>query len=329
MARKTGITSDIVLEYLNKWGNLPSLTLAKKIYSENKEAFTSIDTIRTVIRYYRGTVGDRNRSCLKNHKYIDYNPYRLPESESDEWFPFVIDGVEQIGILSDIHLPYHDERALTCALDYLKIRNVDCILLNGDIIDAYQVSDHQKDPRKRRMADEIMMLKEFFAMLRAEFPKTRIIYKLGNHEERYEKYLMVKAPELLNIPEFEFKNILNLDNLGIEFQTCQKQIFRYKSLNIIHGHELGKFFIPSVNPARGLFLRAKTSTMCGHFHRTSEHTEKDLNGKLTKYWSTGCLCELNPLYMPVNNWGHGAAILTGSGDDFHVENFSIIDGRKV
>lgn len=329
MARKIDETCKIIFEYLEKWGNLPSLTLAKKIYSENKSAFTNIDGVRTRIRYLRGTTGDKHRQQLRTLDFIEQNPYALPPSESDEWFTFTIEGVDRIGVLSDIHIPYQNNIALTCALDYFKQRNVDCILLNGDIIDSYQVSEHQKDPRKRHLAEEIQLLKDFFQMLKSQFPKVRIIYKLGNHEERYEKYLMVKAPELLDIPDFEFKNILKLDSLGVEYQTCAKQIFRYKSLNIIHGHELGKFFIPSVNPARGLFLRAKTSTICGHFHRTSEHTEKDLNGKLTKYWSTGCLCTLNPLWMPVNNWGHGAAIITGSGEDFHVENFSIIDGRKV
>jgi hypothetical protein len=46
-------------------------------------------------------------------------------------------------------------------------------------------------------------------------------------------------------------------------------------------------------------------------------------------WSTGCLCELEPSYMPLNNHNHGAAIvevdhLTGS---FKVENFIIINGK--
>lgn len=334
MARQpgqVGLTGKIVIEYLSdeRWKNLPSRTLSKKIYNENKEAFTNSDTVYSAIRYYRGATGEMLRKNLATKDFIDYNPYNLPQSYSDDFFPFIIEGVKTIGLLSDIHIPYHDLPAIYCALEYFQKVGVDCIMLNGDIIDCYQLSNFEKDPRKRHFAEEIEDCRLFLAALRKEFPSCRIIFKLGNHEERLEKYLMVKAPELLNLNEFELKNLLKLDELKIEPQTCDKQIFKFKSLNIIHGHEIGKSFIPAVNPARGLYLRAKTSTICGHFHRGSEHTEKDLNGKVTKYWSTACLCELNPKWLPINNWSHGAAIIRSDDDDFHVENFSIINGRKV
>lgn len=330
MSGKITISGKIVIEYLSdeRWANLPSMTLAKKIYSENKQ-FTSIDNIRATIRYYRGANGEHHRQLLKTRDFIDYNPFKLPESFSEDWFPFKITGVKTLGVVSDIHIPYHDLPAVYCALEYFKKCNVDCILLNGDIIDAYQISNHEKDPRKRHLAEEIEDCKIFLTALRKEFPSVRIIYKLGNHEERFEKYMMIKAPELLNIPEFELSNIMGFEALKIEQQTCDKQILTFQSLNIIHGHEIGKSFIPAVNPARGLYLRAKTSTICGHFHRGSEHTERDLNGKISKYWSMGCLCTLNPRWMPINNWSHGATIVRSDEDDFHVENFSIINGRKV
>lgn len=326
---KLTIAGEIVLKYLEAWQNLPSLTLAKKIYQENKEAFKDVENVRAFIRYYRAANGDKSRKELRITKFVDYNPFNLPQSYSDEYFPFIIEGVKTVGLLSDVHIPYHDLPAIYASLEYFQKVGIDCLMLNGDILDCYQLSDHDKDPRKRHFAEEMEDCRLFLQALRKEFPKCRIIYKLGNHEERLERYLMVKAPELLNVPDFELKNLLKFDELKIEAQTCDKQIFKFKSLNIIHGHEIGRSFIPAVNPARGLYLRAKTSTICGHFHRGSEHTERDLNGKISKYWSTSCLCELSPKWLPINNWSHGAAVIRSEDDDFHVENFSIINGRKV
>jgi hypothetical protein len=45
------------MEALAKWPELPSLTLARKLYENNPELYTSLDAARASIRYYRGTIG--------------------------------------------------------------------------------------------------------------------------------------------------------------------------------------------------------------------------------------------------------------------------------
>lgn len=66
------LSGKIVLEYLEKWESLPSLTLAKLIYSrdDNHKLFKDVEHVRSVIRYYRGTTGHNNRCVLKNKKYV-------------------------------------------------------------------------------------------------------------------------------------------------------------------------------------------------------------------------------------------------------------------
>ena len=45
-------------------------------------------------------------------------------------------------------------------------------------------------------------------------------------------------------------------------------------------------------------------------------------------WSTGCLCDLHPRYMPLNKWNHGFAIVDlDTAGGFSVRNFRIIDGK--
>jgi hypothetical protein len=99
-------------------------------------------------------------------------------------------------------------------------------------------------------------------------------------------------------------------------------------LSIFHGHEFGKQFMPSVNVARGLFLKTKANAMCGHHHQTAEHTERDVNGKVITCWGVGCLSELSPDYNPYSKYNHGFAIITkGNGKEFHVKNYRINQGN--
>jgi len=165
------------------------------------------------------------------------------------------------------------------------------------------------------------------ATLREGFPKARLVYKLGNHEERYERYMSVKAPELLGVAEFETQHLLGFANLGVGLVRDKRPI-RLGKLNVVHGHEYSFPIANPVNPARGYFLRAKTHCLGGHLHQSSQHSEKNLEGKVVSTWSTGCLCDLHPDYRPLNNWNHGFAFVEiDKAGAFHVENLKLIDGE--
>jgi hypothetical protein len=85
--------------------------------------------------------------------------------------------------------------------------SVDGILLNGDIIDFHHESKFEHDPRKRSTRQELDATREFLDVLNKAFDCPKY-YKIGNHEERLEKYLMRKAPELFGNSEFMLDVIL-------------------------------------------------------------------------------------------------------------------------
>ena len=136
-----------------------------------------------------------------------------------------------------------------------------------------------------------------------------------------------KAPELLGIQAFELSELLKANERGMVV-VGEKRIIKANKLNIIHGHEYPSVFSP-VNIARGLYMKGKVSAMQGHNHQVSEHTETDMNGEITTTWSLGCLCELNPAYMPLNRWSQGMAMvdLSDNGKDFEVRNYRIYKGK--
>jgi predicted phosphodiesterase len=321
----------IAKEYREKYGmQMPTLTLARIMYKENKEAFNSIDHARNVLRTIEGKAGAHNRKYIKDKSLYmteerPKNPWKLPESDETKYEPFIIKA-KKIAVLSDIHIPYHSIAALSAALDFIQSEKPDAILLNGDTIDFYGLSRFMKDPRKRSVAHELQATRDFLDIL-SQFG-AKIYFKIGNHEERYEHYLMRVAPELLGVREFELKHLLGLDARGIDL-IGDKRIIKANNLNIVHGHEFGQSIFSPVNVARGLFLRGKVSAMQGHNHSVSEHTESNMNGDIITTWSLGCLCELNPAYLPINKWSHGFAIvdLSENGKDFHVRNYRIHKGK--
>lgn len=304
---------------------------ARILYRDNKALFPNLEAARMAIRYARGGIGTRHRKHA-THARSSFTADAfgsMPEGKTDfvDWDSVKIKGKHNALILSDIHIPYHDKAALMEAIAYGKKNAADLVILNGDTADFFALSFWEKDPRKRDFAGELETTRNFLNSLRKQFPKARIIFKLGNHEERWERYMRVKAPELLGISEFELGPMLHLDNLGIEL-VGDKRPIKLGDLNIIHGHEYRFAFTNPVNPARGLFLRCKAFALCGHLHQSSYHQEKTVEQSVLATWSTGCLCDLHPEYMPMNNWCHGFAFVEASADGkFNVQNKIVRHGK--
>lgn len=330
---RSSIKSEKAKEFRTKYPDMPTLKLARIIYNDNKLLFKNVENARDMLRYIEGKKGIERISSkvLKSEFYKEQdrpkNPYNLPVSDETIYEPFIISGFNKVGILSDVHLPYHNIDALTCAISYLKKEKIDALLLNGDTMDCHHLSRFTRDPKKRDFKYELDTLKSFIEVIEKQL-KCKIFFKVGNHEARYEKFLMEKAHELKGIEEFQFENIIKSRAKGIDMIDSNRYM-KLNELNGIHGHEyIGGISAP-VNVARGLYLRGKVSAFQGHNHSTSEHSETDMNGKITTTWSIGCLSELHPAYMPLNKWNWGCAMveLDKNGRDYQFFNKRIFNGR--
>ncbi len=324
-----------VRDLLERFPNTPSLTLAKKVAKENPSLFTSVEAARSAIRYFRGAVGDANRKyadqrLARDFEVSSFNPFGLPESDEVEYLPYKLPPeCRRILCLYDVHVPYHSVDALSAAIQYGLDMRADTVFLGGDFLDFYSLSTFEKDPRRRGFKEELEMGRNVLEVLRQNFPAARFFYMLGNHEERFERYMKVKAPELLDVEQWRLEHLLNFDAIRCEL-IDGKRVAKAGRLNLVHGHEFGRGGASSpVNPARGLYMRSKASAMCGHHHQTSEHTEPNIDGQVATTWSVGCLCELSPEYRPINKWNHGVAFVEvdhDNGGSFKVHNRRIQRG---
>ena len=332
MANKPTIKKDIVMQYLKKFKDATNAGLARKIYKENPTTFTNVESIRSLIRHATGNSGSQKSKSVVSDK-SQFRPakkstdYCLPESYSNDYTPYEIKQ-SRVLIISDLHFPYQNNNAITLALDYGKLKKVDCILINGDLIDFANISRHEKDFRARSIADEFEAVRVFLKSLRLHFPKTKIVLKYGNHDERWEKYLYSKAPEIFDVSDFQLEILLRFGELKIDVVKDKRPV-RLGKLTALHGHELAGGGAGGVNPARATFLKTIDSVIVGHYHKTSQHTETTLSGEVISVNSVGCLCDLNPLYMPINKHNLGFAycevnIKTG---EYHLENLKIIKDK--
>lgn len=230
-------------------------------------------------------------------------------------------------VLSDIHIPYHDKEALMIALRKGKEEGIDAILLNGDIIDFYQLSKFAKDHRKPSIRVELDIFRFFIDQLKQRFPEAEIYYKLGNHEVRLERWIQNNAQmfdgllDIDSLVQFRDHDVNYLkDNIGVKIGK----------LHIIHGHEV-RASMGVVNIARTYQLKTGVNLLFGHWHQQQEYITRSMDGVNSGAWVQGCLCKLDAEYTyGINQWVHGFSIVElMDGGQFRVKLYKIINGEIV
>lgn len=335
------LRSQILADYATRFAGVPVKTIGRRLHKDHPELWVSVKSGYDAIAGKLGLIGKRSRQSKGNAKFWrkpskpGYAP--PPPSIAEDYVPFEI-GPGRVLVLSDIHVPYHDSAALEAALAHGDTYQPDVVLLNGDTMDFYSPSRHETNPKKRDLEGELKAGFELLKHVRTRFPKSRMVFKLGNHEERWDSYLFTSAALLVGIPHVDLAFVLTnriedsqtVERIeGIEFVGERRMISAGK-LPILHGHEFPKGLASPVNPARGAFMRGMECSLSGHLHRTSEHTEPTMLGRFITTWSTGCLCDLHPLYARVNKWNHGfATIDVAKSGDFSVNNFRIRHGKVL
>jgi len=336
--------AELARQIIEKHPTLSKKELGRRLHKAYPKVFKDAEHARGFIRTVTGSNTGTSRA-IQTDKYI--GP-RLDIGDINDHRPYVLDS-KLVGVISDVHIPYHNRDVLYQALTWLKQQKIDTLILDGDIIDCFTLSTFEKDVRARSFWEEIMMLQNFLDDLRENFPTQKIIFKLGNHEKRYERYLNRQAAELrMPIQTLDFlvrqkvtkcenhegdsctkcagtRQIVTECDRGIIMVRGNRSIHAGK-LDIIHGDEPRG---GGVNPARMFMLKRHVSTLGGHFHRSSEQLRRDSRGSVSGSWSMGCLCDLSPAYMPDNEWNWGFAMVEVEGDQFTVHNKKIINGRIV
>jgi len=309
-----------------------NLSLARRLYKEHPGQFSNLDAARSMIRHIRGVYGEGRRKNATHPKEPGFSGQLLdaPPSIAKPWDKYFIRKAGLVGIISDAHIPYQSDIALNATLAKLKELGINTLLINGDFADWYEASRWEKNPDDRiGFRAEMDAVKGHLQRIRKMFKNCQIVYKAGNHEERWNKFIWNKAPELWDIAALQMPQLLGLKDLEIDWVEDQRVVMVGK-LPVMHGHELPTGIATPVNPARGAYNKCKHSVLVGHSHRSSSHNEPDMFHTECAAWSTGCLCNLNPAYRRINAWNWGfACVEVLEHGTYNVQNYRISKEGEV
>jgi len=239
---------------------------------------------------------------------------------------------------SDVHFPFQDKRAWELTLKIVRKVKPELVWIGGDFVDFYAVSRWDKRPdRKLRLQEEIDAAVGGLKSLRkATGQAARIVWQVGNHEERFIKYLWGSAPELSGLQCLQFEELFALKSLGVEFIND----YRAKAVGALWHLHGDKAPGGSVNPARGKIAQIHDNIIFGHHHKFQVEYQRDLNRVVRGAFANGCLCGLEPEYAPFNDWSQGVSVIRyAKGGAFHVDQLVyferqsklmvVVDGKVI
>lgn len=210
----------------------------------------------------------------------------------------------------------------------------DVLVHVGDLLDAWQVSDFDKDPSRRdTLQDNIDEAIALLRSIRRALPKTACYLLEGNHEQRLQRTIWrmnEKQRELARLRNFQsamtWPALLDLrDDWHFVASQGQAKHRILPKLITKHGTLVRKW---SGATARGEWERYGKSGLSGHTHRLGAFYTNDFNG--AHVWAeTGCTCDINPTYVVDPNWQQGCVVVTYVGDRFAIEPVYIQSGVAV
>lgn len=217
-------------------------------------------------------------------------------------------------VVNDFHLPFNDPVATDLFFKFLKDFKPHYIVINGDLMDCFEISDFSKSAWSDfTFKDEISQTKKFFKKLRTLCPQSEIIYIEGNHEFRIKKYLSKNAKELAFLDGVQLENILELQKFGVKYVGLNKMIGKYADNYI----KLGDYYVGHFNrvnkhsayTAKNLLEDKGVSIIQGHTHRGGVHYKTLVNGHVHKAIENYCMCLTSTTYIRDANWQVGWSCL--------------------
>lgn len=200
--------------------------------------------------------------------------------------------VRKFGVINDLHIPFHDEKAVSLVLDIFADIGIDDLYINGDLLDFYSINAHgAKHPDIHvNLETELESGLDFIKLLRKKLPKARVIFKFGNHEWRLDRFIMNNAPAFWNIVKLE--NQLQLNHYKIE-STEYNHPTRVGKTNLYIQHSPPSY---SENAAMtSLKKKMDASFIFGCTHRRDYACKTGVNGALYEVFCNGWLGDIASL----------------------------------
>lgn len=225
-----------------------------------------------------------------------------------------------------------EKHVLDDSLAFIRDFRPDVFVLGGDFLDFDAISCFNGHKRNaiginavlRDTKREILLGRAMLDEIRkAVGPKCKIVFLVGNHEERLEKFFF-EYPQLFS-DYTTLEGALELKKRNIELIE-QGGFFKLGKLYFLHGEKYG-----SDNFTKAAAMKCRKNLRLFHHHTNQSYmitNELDTNEKVeTK--SCGCMCGMSPSFMKgsqnrwINSFFCGYVLPDGNYQDF---TLSVFDG---
>lgn len=234
-----------------------------------------------------------------------YNKYSIAAEKAilDRIYRRYTGEVQTVSFLADFHCPDFDANFFHTYIKNNRDKNLDLIILGGDVFDCGKYSSKFVNKDTASIADEKRSTEYVFSTLRKSFPNTKILYIIGNHEKRIDTYIYKGLgdvtndtistgtkfiDELCNKYQIEFlvSNVIQIGDVifthGTNYNknpliSAEKDVEHYKSLRHILPNENFKALI------------------MGHTHHAANFAATSNNSEIF-IAESGCMCHDIPQY---------------------------------
>jgi predicted phosphodiesterase len=177
---------------------------------------------------------------------------------------------KRIVIIPDVHIPYHDRKAVKAIIRFIGDTQPDEVLMTGDVLDFPQPSRWNKDTRGEFegsiYADVRIAQRDLFDPLRKVYPDKPTKLIPGNHDLRPKEYLEKYSPALSGTRAFDVDVLCDFDSYGIE--TVGPFYDVAPGWVATHGHKGGIRLSQNAGAtALNAAKKFKRSVIMGHTHR--------------------------------------------------------------
>ena len=234
--------------------------------------------------------------------------------------------MKTVAFLSDTQYPAIHDAAWSGTLDFLAHLDLDELWFLGDGIDFPMLtSKFHVDPQVRHaMQDDLdgwnSRLHEL-ATISLFRGATRLVYLLGNHEDRLQKYLWHQAPELSGLRGLSLENLL--PSLGEwEVHPWHDLVPVTDEFFATHGEAVSSYAGAS---SKKMIDRTAVSGIMGHTHRLGSSVRRVVKPgggyRYLGWWENGCLADDRKMNWTKGNedWQLGFSIGTFEGSKFAIE----------
>jgi predicted phosphodiesterase len=235
-------------------------------------------------------------------------------------------GKRKLLVINDLHIPYHDKRAVKLILYIINALRPNALVINGDLVDFYPLSAHvstaQFDPST--LDDELDTAIEFLHEVSKSVGE--IVYILGNHEDRLDRFIEHNAKP--------FRNLLTMENLlKQEDFSCDLEILPYNSAYNVPNTDLYIQHSPPSYGVTGSMTSLKKKLDATHIFGCTHRVQHScLTGKSGRYYScyfNGWIGDRDNRVFSYakghDNWQQSIIMVTQAGEYYNVEQSVIKD----